>query len=296
MTLEVTLQPGGSGNGISHFTTYALCPARAEYDRAGIENLDRTGASVGFLYHVFLDAYRDPENDPTFDPSSVVLRDPEGEWAEIPEETRLEAERLFREYRDRFSPEALGRVLECETSYPRNQDEADAIHQEIGYGPRLVERFGNFTFRLDLRTKLLTQPAKSIRRLWASEATKKQAASLGPVVQPGTYITDYKTTKAHTGIMVSEQMDRLQYIAYQLGWAAVHGKALDGLLVDMCVKTRTPKFFLIPIPFPRRSEREVLRAFWRYVEQQEPGSFNPSACYTSFIACRHRESGKCRRF
>jgi hypothetical protein len=281
-----TLPSGGSGQGLTYWTDEAICPRRAWLNKnEGSRGLPHDKAlQAGVIYHALQDLYRRfPE--PGFDTVRVEYVQDSGDREDVDEAARLEAERLFREYRTRFKPTDLGHVTSVEKFY-------DVSNIELPWKPYGMP----LTCRVDLETKIGATAQQRIR------------IARGVNVPLGNYIVDFKTDAYRTPVTRERYLAEIQFPLYMLIRNAVEKKRppVVGALIDVAFKTKSPDFDLIYIPPPSKDTTEIVSAFlwhaWKIFQQEaqeaQNGDIprtNPRACYSWNRPCPWLVAERCNR-
>lgn len=179
---------------------------------------------------------------------------------------------VFREYRMRFSPIELGKVLHAELGFKiRNEN-------VIGCVP--------FTGRIDLIVKLNKRDCNRLK------------VTRGIDLEPGIYIVDHKTG----GGIYPNTLERLslglQPAAYMYAYEFTTKKKVKGFLVNFMTTTRDPKFHTIVIPRPGVLARERLFSVTRSREMDRWPKFelsraNVSRCFDYNSVCSHWVNARC---
>lgn len=265
---------GGSGKGMSFYQAALCCPNRATLSRAEEEDPDGSDAAdIGTYFHKLAEAYY-------LDIPSPVI-----EFAAINENpAATEAQRLFREYRQRYSPYEFGRVVGCEIQLPKEDDRAARA--------KLDEEFGaEVTIKPDMVIELDADHADLV-----SQHRKVE-------VQPGFYIVDHKTKKAKTRTLHYEMQFRAQFALYQYVWNQLHpDMQVKGLLANIIFRYKNmdeDSFLTLLVPPPSPSEvavvKGIVRDGARILSERGPSWKNPVHCFDWFRVCPHLMSGDCDR-
>lgn len=271
--IEYQLTFGGSGRGISHFQKIVECPRKARLDRETFEQspeIHMSGAAdIGTLFHAFMDLYHNGDGVKLVT-QDVVFVGPENITVTVDPEARLDAERLFRAYQDRFSATYLGKVSSVEL-------QLSALIPGLPKG---------LTCRIDMDTVLNQSHCRRIEK------------TSGIKLAPGRYLVDHKTTRALMGNTVESYQNSHQATLYQLMYKhCFPQRKLKGMLFNVIVKTKQPRFILIPVEYPGRSAVESLKRFLTGAAKFEHDFVdwaNSGACFFPY-SCRHFESGACNR-
>src|SRR3990167_11516014 len=99
---------GGSGRGISFYSEAALCGRRAKLN-SEFENVPGEAAAVGIVFHKLAELYHKGEDVP-----QVVLP-----YNNFSADAVQEGLRLFGAYRQRYRPDAFGKVIDTEILLPK---------------------------------------------------------------------------------------------------------------------------------------------------------------------------------
>jgi len=273
-----TLPTGGSGHGFSYWASWMGCALQAELKaaRAAVQKYDaNSGRTVGSILHALLELYYTRGKQHPFDACAVKYTQDSGDVADVDDNARIEAERLFRAYRMRFPPDELGKVLHAEVTVA----DSPAMDEAVGVSP--------FTIKPDLVVSLTGLQAKRLR------------ATRGISIKSGRYIVDHKTDAAKWKIMYPRYFHDLRFTAYMVGWNAARPACkVDGLIVNSLVKTTAVNFVTIVIPLPGRTETEALHRFMldaQRIQAQSLHEPNATRCFDYNEVCPFLADGTCNR-
>jgi hypothetical protein len=228
---------------------------------------ENTGATVGSIVHMLMELYYSRGKSKPFDTVAIRYVQDSGQPANISEEARLEAERLFRAYRLEYPPDEVGTVLGIEEPIENNS----AVDEAVGIAP--------FSMRYDLKTRLNARQAKRLK------ATRRLS------LRPGTYLWDHKTDKFRRANLIDYYTYSLQFTAYILGHNAMYPKApVNGLIVNDMIKTKEVGFMSLFIPVPTKKRiaalhRYLYNAKLNSIEQRDEP--NADRCFDWNKTCPH---------
>lgn len=255
-----TLQGGGSGRGVSYWKRWMGCERQALfYETAGrFKGKVSKALVIGTIVHAMLELYyklamlKGPAKPLALKTTAIRFVDDAGDPADIADEARIEADRLFRAYRVQFPPTELGRVVGVE-----EQVEGSRVEHAVGVSP--------YTAKPDLIVQLTKVDCK---RLWKTRRIK---------VWPGYWLVDHKTE----GEPSAEQLlagwapdeafaDSIQFTAYMLAYQAKYPRrAVEGLLVNVIPKSKRPEFRTLVVPWPSMKKIAVLRTFLDHASSRQ---------------------------
>lgn len=266
---------GGSGTGLSYYSKLLKCPNQAYLDRQEAQEAGAISGNrgVGTLYHAFMDLYFGGNYE--LQPSEVHFLRKDGQPQAIDEVCRVEAERVFGWYKDSFGALSFGEVISTE------QVVKDLTADVVEGSDKTP-----FTVGLDL----LVEVDDAARHL----IKEQRGVDLS---QNGVYVVDFKTEKALTMGLTDRFIHSIQMSAYQIVAKEVLGYDVKGALVDVVIKTKTPRNIVVPVEYPSSLERKVLRSYWEAVERrlETPREVNLEACFFPSI-CHHFITGACMRY
>lgn len=274
-----TIQEGGSGTGIHYYESILRCPMRHYLnerfqDETGIQKDTSDDAQIGFIFHELLALYFGKKVDRGTDTNLIEYRHASGDPANFNERCRIEAERIFRAYRARFPQNIYGRVLGNEV--PFEVENVEWLPPDLP-----------LTARLDMIARVSQASSKLLR--------EKRGIS----IFPGRYLVDYKTKKSANPIGFARERASLQWTAYQKIYEECTGVRLDGVLIDVIVRTSQPSFYMLFVPPPDEDAVNVLyhQLNWAkqlYIDNKLQPCFT-TACFDFNKICPWFDNG-CRRY
>lgn len=273
-----TIKKGGSGFGFHYYAQWAGCPRKATLDTksqedGGRTSIDSMATDIGTIGHAFM--YLHYTQKKSFDTSIVKFSDG------VEEEERAEAERVFRYYRLHHSPKEFGKVLHAEQTFPRNEKEKAKIEEAVGIAP--------YAFTPDLVVRLSRSDAEYL------------GASSAMDVRPGVYLVDHKFLGQWDGAAMDRYLWSHQFTAYNLGYSAINAEPIQGTIVNVILKYKSPEVKRLLVPFPTQTEKKALFAFWKYcltVKSTMPDWPNSQAynCFPKGKTCHWFVTGDCQRY
>ena len=259
--------PGSSGTGISYYSDFAACPRRGNLQKTAVQE-PKKALLTGQYVHMLLEFYyTDPDMSlktfqhdfGTSDPDDLAMAC----WSE--------AVTLFKHYRQKF-PRDEWRTVAAEVPY--ETDNATVV----GVSP--------FTCRFDMVVEVGPEHISDLEK------------TRGLDLAPGMYIVDHKTTGYLSNGVRLMYEHSYQFIAYQLAGQQIYPD-LQGLIVNVLQKGKTPKFESILLPPPNRVQEQALRRFLLIAKQREEGPDitipTNENCFGMYGACPFLVSGDCRR-
>jgi hypothetical protein len=270
-----TLHTGGSGFGMSYWLKWLDCQEKAFLDEQRSEETSGLpkdeGSQIGILGHSFLELYYKGVDFQT--PAVQFVQENKGA-IDVDEKCRIEAERVFRAYRARFSATELGQVVGVE-----KQLEGPKIENAVGISP--------FTARIDLAVK--------VNEKVAGEQKKR----FGMDLSPGYYLVDHKFLKSQGQNTVDEYLLAHQGTAYQLAWNAEFPKyECKGMIMNLLLKTKACEVVRFLVPPPSRAAIESLKYTLKlaYIYKTEhERTKNTKHCVSWRGVCRYYLTGECKR-
>ena len=302
--------PGGSPAGLSYWKKYDECVRkeriRKEAEATQIPDPDRypDAAQSGVLFHELMFWYAAPE---WYD--SVALSydgyDLDPDWKE--------ALRLFSEYRKHYPPdefEWLGRAKSFEFGYGGQMGSDMTATEVLILQEHCLDLFGvpHYTGRWD---GVINIPDQAM-----VDRVSARRAILLP--EPGIYLYDTKTMKAHRGTVALEFSESEQFFGYMMAWDELNpDNKCKGMLTN-CVarhnnKTTAAKqkkageratgltkdsFWSIFVPPPTEEQQEIFKTNMqqRNDKKQRYGedSVNTAFCFY-YGACSALTDGTCDR-
>jgi len=199
-----TMHSGGSGSGLSFYRNWATCPRRGYLDQLASAaghptSSDSIETRTGSIYHAFQELYETTKT-PNFDTVAVEFVHDSGETANIEEDARREAERLFRAFRVRYRPGNLGRPLGVEILVKSS---------ELKAPPRWLPAGMVLTAKFDKVVKVTVGDVIRIRK------------ERGLNLRTGYYLVDYKTDKFISAATDDKYRAETQFMLYELLWNAL---------------------------------------------------------------------------
>lgn len=291
--VEYKLSSGGSGRGMSFYTSYMACPRKVVLDQLHepAQVIRNDGAGVGTLYHAYLDLFHGDEvkldkfNDVEFTGIDVEI------------EAQLEAWRLFSWYKNRFRPDVFGDVIYNERKFPETDKQAILMAETVGADKLSDSKASKdvplFTGQFDLTTQ--------VRAKHIDEWKRKKFISDFRGVEEGFYIVDHKSDRSFRKTIFDEYMYRLQFDAYKMIFEALFPNVyLAGLIASVIIKNKEPKYLFVNNEGgSSETGRKAVREFFNSVHYQmvhRPEQANPNNCFAWFKMCHHLKSGRCARF
>ena len=261
-----TINSSGSGFGVSYWSRWMGCPAKAHYaETSNIKGKPKKALVLGSVAHGLLELYyklamKSVNRALALNTTAVSFVDDAGDPADVKEDARLEGERIFRAYRLTYPPDEFGTILAVERLY---KDVGKAVICKP------------FSFKPDMELNLSKAEAKS---LFKSRRIK---------VDKGYWLVDHKTDG---GFPWSDQafMDAVQFAAYCMEWQEFFpDRELNGLLVNVLPKTKNPEFRTLVYPYPSKKKQEIAKNFLAQAQERRAGAYasgvakaNIAHCYT----------------
>jgi hypothetical protein len=280
-TILHTIKGGGSGTGLSYYRNMVGCPRRARLDAEAAEEHEATASDndatgIGTIFHAFMEHYYRGD----LDDENLVLEIADESGHGVLEDRRIEAERLFRAHRKRFSRSELGTVLEVEKLLPSPDDAAMAqrINDAVGINP--------FTCKIDLVLDLTENDCLRLKETRDIE------------VRPGIWLLDHKTAKARRSTEAEKWTNDFQPIAYQLAWNAAFPKLqAQGMIISSTYRLKQPDFRSFVVERPGAEKVAALQSFLAgaaFIKEHLEDWPNGNACFFP-STCRWFQTGACNR-
>lgn len=264
MSIKIKLETSGSEYGNSYYGALLSCPRRArlakERKAMRTATVIEGNLGIGTLGHGYMEAYYSGQISSPEDLKLVEFepKDPAIDL-QIDPAAQQEAMRVMAEYMTQFAATSYGEVLFTEREVPATASERDIVHQAVGITP--------WTGRIDMgvRLKLPTTPGKKR----ASPAAALQER-FGLDVRPGAkYLVDFKFYGQESKTLRENFLMSDQCITYQLAMNAVEVAAgrepFAGMIFDVIIKTKQPKFLRFLAEPPTDVEIGILQERWRAV-------------------------------
>jgi len=263
----------GSPAGFHHWKSVHECPMRSYLNdivakagrRRGTEN---PNLIIGSLWHAYLRLFF--SGNKHFNLESVRFVQSRRVWTPS-ERAKAEARRLFGAFRTRFEPDIFGHVTAVEQPF------------RVTKAPWLPKGMV-LTGRTDLEVTVRARHQKVMER------------AFGVKVPLGDYIVDHKTSGSSR--YLNSYDAALQFVTY-LEARRLKKKKLQGMLINVGVKSNPADFRLVHRPMPTENERTFLRRW--LAEAYELSLERPprmrDACYDFGEAkpCLHMTTGMCPR-
>ena len=279
----------GSSTGNSHYEALLECPRRARLSRekkaqSNTIHLTGTGTAVGTIGHGFMELYYGGKIRSPNELNNIEF-EPKGDFdLVIDPATRSEATRLMGEYMTRFSPTSFGEVLFLERLMPKTDKEAEVVQAAVGIAP--------WTGRLDMGVRLTKKVAEALQLGFGLDVRPQKK-----------YIVDFKFVKAEAATLKEQYVLSLQAMTYQMAMNAIEVAAgrepFAGMIFDVIIKTKEPKFRRYLAPAPADPERAIVAERWRAVEVMAKNLddwANTKACIPWFgEPCRFYTDSTCDR-
>lgn len=282
--IDMAANRGGSGTGISYYSTAWDCPRRARLDRETEHKADPGySAGTGIIGHALLDMYYSKDVDPK-DVAAIQVSDV------AYDSPKQEAVRLVTSYLKEFpGRDFWGDVVASEVQFPAPE-----------VASRVKEFFGvEFTARMDLITRVTDKHLPRIRE------------KTGLFLHPGVYIIDHKfkpggmdgdkkkSPRKESNPERKYGEFSLQFKAYQLMWNLFHpDEPCMGMIANIIVGTKEVGFQHSMAGAPTAHDLEVLRVYLKSGELlASTDAPNAGACYFDAYnqVCPHYTSGACNR-
>ena len=234
--------------------------------------------NVGTIFHALLALYYRVGTQ-TWETTAVKLTTTGGL---IDEDARLEAERIFRAYRLKFTPKELGKVIAVE-------------HLLEGRDITEDSKLPEYTARPDLVVSVTKRDADRVKiTRWIT-------------IKPGYWLVDHKSAAAVTPELVEYYFNSLQMILYQRAWTARNAKKypLQGALISITTKEKEPSFFTVVVPKNNAPRLAIANEFARQVQikwadESTRWAKNASLCLPygprNGRICNLLLDGKCKRY
>lgn len=267
-----TIKTGGSPRGLHQLLHWLRCPeqARLRLERENLVGAQMPYFDVGILYHAFQKLYH-TEKLLRDNLSCIELVDENKILLTPSEEARIEAERLFRSYRGRYTRNRFGRVLDCEVTLGETPEESRCIEQ----APWNVPHYP-VTGRIDMVVSI----------------GKKQADSLNNEaqgIQPGLWLVDWKTDSGRHRKQAERYTESLQGICYTTLWNTLYPKKpAKGILYAVVYKNATIGHELLVSTHRPDVDPFILGnvlSLATRAMQQLPPTKNPTSCIDNGFLC-----------
>lgn len=281
-----SLQGTGTPAGISGIRELANGCAKKYWLNKDSEDTDSLGSGalqIGTIAHALLARYYDSQ-DQRWAASAIKYTS----TSTVDPECRREAERIFKAYRIRFPPNELGKVVGVEYSLPEKVNsewnfetvQARTVGEAVGIYP--------YSCQIDLAVDI---KAKDVKRL---RATRKLH-----LTKPGLYLVDHKTASSYGNAAMEKYIHDVQFTAYMMAWnAAYPEKQCKGMLVNVLIKTKEPRFETILVPPPNKKSKAIVRKIANrasiYIKNNYQAP-NPDRCFDWGRSCKYLRSGECQR-
>ena len=238
--MAIQLNQGGSGTGISYYSPYVSCPQQAHFIKAQ-GGLKGYALDVGnFLHQLLEHYYTGGMNLEAYRHSPVFAQADKSTVAAY-----MEAENLFRRYRLKFEPDEFGTDIEVELPIKDNPD----VDKAVGISP--------FTCKIDMVLRISEEQAGKVNK----------ARNLD--ISPGTWLLDHKTAGYLTDALLKSFDYSYQFAAYQVAYKASTGIEPNGMLVNIIVKGKNPRFLTHIVPYPSREQIRQLHYFLSIAKRNE---------------------------
>lgn len=265
-----TIESGGSGTGQSYYKAWTGCPryAHLKYEEK-VSEPESKALVVGTIFHAFAHLH-ETRGKKSFNPSAVEFSQTSGET--LKEEWRLEAERVFKQYRDACPPGTWGEFVSAEEPI-------------LDY---TIEGFP-VTVQPDLVVYISKTKAKQL------------SARFNCVITAGYWIIDYKTSAWKT--QVEPYVEDVQPWLYQMAWNWKHpDKAVQGALMVIVTKTKEVKIEVGVVPKVKAYHETVVSRFIRLAVFMKLHARDlagvpytaPNRCFSYGRACSYK-GGACER-
>ncbi len=281
-----TLNSQGSGSGFSYYSRWSDgCNKKAALDTAAAKQYSATSYTgmvaldLGTILHAFLELHYKRGLKGIFDVSAVQFSD----VVQPDHESRVEAENIFRSYRQNHDPTELGEVLEVEEAYPKNKIQAKAINEAVGIAP--------YTFKLDLATYIDAKVKKTLERTHELVLPK-----------PGKYMIDHKSEGSWDTSAQDRHLNKLSFTAYMLAYNAANPKdPILGMIDNILLKTKGYPVKRLFVPLPDSNQVKSLMAHWKIVNYNMTHMYdwaNPKDlnCFPRGKICFWHKQGMCERY
>ena len=271
--LQSELETGGSGAGISYYSTIAECSRKAALakDAERYYNATTTGRDVGTIGHKLLEYYHGKrEKEIAILTSDIALQ-----------EASDEAGRLFNAYTQAHTVDFFGEVLQTERFFP-TEAEVVAVEAAVGIKP--------FTGRIDL---------VAVVRLADVERLQK-VPGLEELTAPGIYLVDHKFKGKRDSNALLIYNNSPQFTAYMACYNAIADDAgaphCQGMIANVIVGNKTPVFEKYLVKPPAASQIVALRTWLAWCKQRENDNQpNWISCFNYHRPCEHMLSGRCTK-
>jgi hypothetical protein len=268
----------GSDRGVSWHQRTILCPKRQVLDNELGSSPQTKEMYIGTLYHAYHEIAGRLRTD-RFNTEAVIFVDENEERITPPEEVRLAAEHLFRNYRLLYPWDTLGKPIAIEVTC-----ELEASFFDPAF------RGEKLTGRLDRVVQIHVQHALRLKRL------------RGVDVKPGFYVVDYKTDGSWQNAAAhAKHLHNLQPLVYQILWNEAHPEMrLNGALIDVAHKRpQPPVYSLLQIGSAGEDALRMVSAMLKLSQRLRSSSeplANPFACFSGYQPCPHLVTERCPRY
>jgi len=280
MPLQIHVELGGSGTGITYHLANVACPRRRQLDdeSPAQSSLAEGADERGTAFHGLL-AYYYKTGDRGFDTRDTRFVHKGKPWV-VPKEALDKARRMFQHYRTVFPPTEFGRRVDIEKVYKIQSS------VELDWKPQGV----TLTAQIDLGANLAVKQAKGL-------------AGRGVLVPPGYLVVDHKTVGGFHPILPSKYQLDIQNKTYQL--VVGYAKKIQpvGGLINLVTAEERPKFWSFFVPPPTENDRKVIRNLLQlsqvHLDDRAHGLLaeaNPTSCLDFNKVCHHFTEGRCKRY
>lgn len=292
--LQHKLRIAPSDHGNSAYEGIMFCPRNARLNKEQREKQSDIMLAgyfgIGTMYHAFIGELYFGKK--IFNPEDVhdveFVSDPaNGKDIIIDPEALFEARRLAGSYMEEFQPTHYGKVLHREWNIMETANDAQrvAVYSAVGISP--------WTGIVDLAVEVGKTHAVFLRD------------TFGLDIEAGKYLVDLKTAGAEYGNLGDDFRNLHQFKGYLLAANAYEEaagrKPFKGLIADVCIKTKVPKFRRFLCEAPTELDKAVLDARWKWLQvitEHLPDACNASSktCFPLWGTCNHFIEGRCSRY
>lgn len=270
--VTIPIKLGGSGRGISYYSTAARCPRRAKLDATLTGASAGHDAAVGTIGHGGLELFYKGE----LDWETATSTDTTWMVDEPFMDAMPEAIRLMRAYLRRFPERDFwGEVVGAEVSLP---EEAKASFVKAFF---MVD----LTARLDLVVRV------------KEEHLTRILDRTGLQLTPGIYIIDHKFKTRRDNNLIETYTLSAQFTAYPPLWDLHHpAEPCQGMIANVIVGNKEPAFQQALVQPPDETRLTGLRN-WLIAAEALAGTDFPNwtSCKDFNRVCGHYSSGLCNR-
>lgn len=289
--IPYTIRTDATQFGNSHYEAELFCPRKARLDKEKRAAQGRpfiTGPfGIGTLFHAFSEMYfggvmKKPLIHAIRTEADVHDVHFQGECDLDPEAVH-EAARCFTTYLQTFPVNHYGEVLFVEQDFA--PEDKEVVEAAVGISP--------WTGQKDMGVRLSKKGAEFLQSRFSLD------------VKPGAkYLVDWKTEKAETQNLRERFMYRNQFKGYLAAQNAVEAKygrePFEGLIADITIKTKVPKFVRVLCESPNEREIATLAERWRAVHifklcLPDWANASDAACFPLWGSCGHFLDGSCDR-